>query len=150
MNTILQAHPNVKVVLGSSGVIGGVFAAYDAKGMGQAKDVYLSSIAGADDALAQIRSGSAYKATFNQASSLFAYAAGQFAADWMEGKSIPQGLTSPGGMTEISSPEVVDEWKADMDDTATTWKTKRDKYCAFYGNVRYEDRENYWKEVWMP
>jgi ribose transport system substrate-binding protein len=131
--------------------IGGVFGAYDAKGEGKARDVYLSSIAGDNDALDQIRTGtSAYKATFAQAWPLYAYALGQFAADWMEGKSIPRGVTSPNGLVEISDPKTVDAWKRDMNDPATTWGTKRDKYLKLYGNVRWEDRQDYWKETWKP
>ena len=53
-------------------------------------DMYLSGIDGDEQALAAVEKGGPYKASFAFAYPLMGYAWGQFAADWLEGKSIPQ------------------------------------------------------------
>lgn len=146
MNTILQAHPNVKVVMGGSGVIAGVFAAFEALGRSGDSDVYLSSIAGGDDALQQIIDGTIHRATFGEPWLMWAYAIGQFGADWLDGKSIPRVISAPGGLKEISTPDAAEEFRAAMSDPAGTWETRRDEYISMYGNINYDQRDSYWTE----
>jgi ribose transport system substrate-binding protein len=147
MNTIFQAHPEVNVAMGGSGVIAGVYSAFDARGLGNSPSVYISSIAGNDDALALIRSGrSSYRATFGEPWPIWAHAIGLFAADWLGGRSIPRVMSVPGGLVEISTPTAVDRWMADMRDPGRTWQEKRDQYAVLLGNISYASRNGYWRQ----
>ena len=92
MSTILQAHPDVDVVLGADTVVLGALAALEAAGKAR-PDQFLGGIDGEPEAVAAIKKGGGpYKASISLASPVFAYAMGQHAADWLEGKSIPQAM----------------------------------------------------------
>lgn len=53
----------------------------------------LGGIDGEAEAVAEIKRGdSPYKASISLASPVFSYALGQFAADWLDGKSVPQAM----------------------------------------------------------
>ena len=149
MNTILQAYPDVKVAMGGSGVIAGVYAAFDALGRTKEADLYLSSIAGGDDALDLIAQGTIYRATFGEPWYMWAYALAQFSFDWMEGKSIPRVISAPGGLKEISTPEDATAFKDAMSDPAATWNDPalRDSYISMYGNINYDTRDLYWLDA---
>ena len=53
---------------------------------------FLGGIDGEPEAVAEIKSGGPYKTSVSLASPVFGYAMGQHAADWLEGKSIPQAM----------------------------------------------------------
>ena len=89
MSTILQKNPDVDVVIGGDTYVLGALAALEAEGKAR-DDMYLSGIDGDEQALAAVEKGGPYKASFAFAYPLMGYAWGQFAADWLEGKSIPQ------------------------------------------------------------
>lgn len=92
MRTILIAHPDVDVVLGADTVVlGALQALREAK---KARpDQFLGGIDGEPEAVAEIKSGnSPYKASVSLSSPVFGYALGQFAADWLAGKSVPQAM----------------------------------------------------------
>ena len=92
MSTILQAHPDVDVVLGADTVVLGALAALEAAGKAR-PDQFLGGIDGEPEAVAEIKKGdSPYKASIALSSPVFGYAMGQHAADWLEGKSIPQAM----------------------------------------------------------
>ena len=92
MSTILQAHPDVDVVLGADTVVLGALAALEAAGKARPEQ-FLGGIDGEPEAVAAIKKGGGpYKASISLASPVFAYAMGQHAADWLEGKSIPQAM----------------------------------------------------------
>ena len=56
-------------------------------------DQFLGGIDGEAEAVAEIKKGdSPYKASISLSSPVFGYAMGEFAADWLEGKSIPQAM----------------------------------------------------------
>ena len=56
------------------------------------RDQFLGGIDGEPEAVAEIKKGGPYKASISLASPVFGYAMGQHAADWLEGKSIPQAM----------------------------------------------------------
>ena len=91
MQNILLAHPDVDVVLGADTVVLGALAAVRAAGKARA-DQFFGGIDGEPEAVAEIKKGGPYKASISLASSVFGYAMGQHAADWLEGKSIPQAM----------------------------------------------------------
>src|SRR6195952_128231 len=88
MNTILLATPNIDVVLGADAVVLGALKALRAAGEDR-PDQFLGGIDGEPEAVSEIRRGaSPYKASVSLASPVFGYAMGQFAADWLMGRSI--------------------------------------------------------------
>ena len=92
MSTILQAHPDIDVVLGADTVVLGALAALQAAGKAR-PDQFLGGIDGEPEAVAEIKKAdSPYKASISLSSPVFGYAMGQHAADWLEGKSIPQAM----------------------------------------------------------
>ncbi len=92
MRTILLAHPDIDVVLGADTVVLGALEAL--RDAGKARpDQFLGGIDGEPEAVAEIKSAnSPYKASISLASPVFGYAMGQHAADWLDGKNIPQAM----------------------------------------------------------
>ena len=111
MNTILLANDKVDVVLGADAVVLGALDALRAAGKAR-PDQFLGGIDGEPEAIAEIRKGDGpYKASVALSSPVFGYAMGQYAADWLDGKSIPQAMdilpslspkTTSTAMTQIS------------------------------------------------
>ncbi|GAA4469433.1 sugar ABC transporter substrate-binding protein [Phytohabitans houttuyneae] len=139
MNTILQANPDVNVIVGGDTYCLGALSALQAAGKAR-PDMYLSGIDGDEQALAEIRKGGAYKASFAFAYPLMGYAWGQFAADWLEGKPIPQVMQF--NAIELNSAATIDKYQADMKAVAETWKNSAE-YFTMLGSIRYQDREQF-------
>src|SRR5471032_154032 len=92
MRTILLAHPSVDVVLGADTVVLGALGALRAAGKAR-PDQFLGGIDGEPEAVAEITKGNGpYKASIALSSPVFGYAMGEHAADWLEGKSVPQAM----------------------------------------------------------
>lgn len=139
MNTILQANPDVNVIVGGDTYCLGALSALQAAGKAR-PDMYLSGIDGDEQALAEIRKGGAYKASFAFAYPLMGYAWGQFAADWLEGKPIPQVMQF--NAIELNSAATIDKYQADMKAVTETWKNSAE-YFTMLGSIRYQDREQF-------
>ena len=72
---------------------------------------------------------------------------GQLAADWLEGKSIPQ------AMDVLPVPIALDnlaQYKADLADPAAVYRdeVKRGAYLKMYGNICYETRDHFLNFPW--
>ncbi len=146
MKKILLAHPSIDVVLGADTVVlGALTAVREAK---RARpEQFFGGIDGEPEAVAELKKGGEYKATVSLASPVFAYAMGQHAADWLEGKSIPQGMDIlPASLT----PENIAQYETDLSDPASVWRnnTKRHAYLNMYGNICYETRAEYLNFAW--
>lgn len=139
MNTILQAHPDVNVILGGDTYCLGAFSALQAAGK-VTDSMYIAGIDGDDQALAAVRKGGAYKASFAFAYPLMGYAWGQFAADWFEGKPIAQVMQL--NAIELSSSESIDKYSADMKAVAKIWKDPS-TYLTMLGSISYGTRDQY-------
>jgi ribose transport system substrate-binding protein len=147
MATILQAHPDVNVVLAGAGPMGGILSVFEAKGKATDPGIYLGSVAGGDADFEYIERGdSIYRSTLTTPFPIFGCAVGQFTVDWQAGRSIPRVITVPGGIVELGTPEAVREYRADLRDPARAWETKRDRYVAMWGNISYAERDTYWRE----
>jgi ribose transport system substrate-binding protein len=139
MNTVLQAHPDVNVVLSADTISLGALAAMEAAG--KATDqVYISGINGDQEALDAIRKGGAYKASFAFAYPMMGYAWGQYAADWLDGKEIPRLLLFK--PIELNSPATIDEFETAMKNVKDNWKSV-DKYFTPMGNISFDTWYNY-------
>ena len=108
MEFILLAHPIVDVVLGADTVVLGALSALRKAGKARPTQ-FLGGIDGEPEAIAELKTpNSPYKSSVSLASPVFGFAMGQHAADWLEGKSIPQGMDrrSSSRMTRTPDSEV--------------------------------------------
>ncbi len=147
MSTILLAHPNVDVVLGADTVVLGALAALRAAGKAR-PDQFLGGIDGEPEAVAEIKkTNSPYKISISLASPVFGYAMGQHAADWLEGKSIPQAMDIlPSALTVTN----IAQYEADLVDPAAVYAdpARRASYLKMYGNICYDSRDRYVNFPW--
>jgi ribose transport system substrate-binding protein len=147
MRTILLANPDVDVVLGADNVVLGALAALRAAGKTRANQ-FLGGIDGEPEAVSEIKKGnSPYRISISLASPVFGYAMGQHAADWLEGKSIPQAtdiLPSPLTAANIA------QYEADLADPGRVYAdpARRAAYLKMYGNICYDSRDQYLNFPW--
>jgi ribose transport system substrate-binding protein len=147
MRTVLLAHSYVDVVLGADTVVLGALAALRAAGKAR-PDQFLGGIDGEPEAVAEIRKGGTpYKISISLASPVFGYAMGQHAADWLEGKSIPQAMDILPSALTIAN---IDQYEADLADPASVFEDtrRRDSYLRMYGNICYDTRDQYENFPW--
>lgn len=146
MRTILLAHRNVDVVLGADTVVLGALAALREAGKAR-PDQFLGGIDGEPEAVAEIKKRGPYKASISLNSPVFGYAMGQNAADWLEGKSIPQAMDIlPSALTLTN----VAQYEADLADPAAVYAdpARRNAYLKMYGNICYDTRDQYVNFPW--
>jgi ribose transport system substrate-binding protein len=146
MKTILLADEKIDVVLGADTVVLGALAALREGGKAR-PDQFLAGIDGEPAAIAEIKAGGPYKASISLASPIFSYAMGQQAADWLEGKSIPQAMDIlPKALTR----ENIAQYEADVSDPAAVYrdKSRRDQYLKMYGNICFDTRNEYLDFPW--
>ena len=147
MSTILQAHPDVDVVLGADTVVLGALGALQAAGKAR-PDQFLGGIDGEPEAVAEIKKpDSPYKASISLSSPVFGYAMGQHAADWLEGKSIPQAMDIlPSALTGDN----LAQYETDLANPAAVYAdpARRDAYLKMYGNICYDTRDQYVNFPW--
>jgi len=146
MRTILLANPTIDVVLGADTVVLGALAAL--RDAGKARpDQFLGGIDGEPEAVQEIKAGGPYKASISLASPIFGYAMGQYAADWLDGKSIPQAMDI---LPTALSLENIARYEADMTDPAAVYadRTRRAAYLKMYGNICYDSRDQYLNFPW--
>ncbi len=147
MRTILLANPTVDVVLGADTVVLGALAALRAAGKARA-DQFLGGIDGEPEAIQEIKAaGGPYKASISLASPVFGYAMGHYAADWLEGKSIPQAMDV---LPIALSLENMAQYEAEMADPAAVYAdpARRAVYLRMYGNICYDTRDQYVNFPW--
>jgi ribose transport system substrate-binding protein len=146
MRTILLADPEIDVVLGADTVVLGALTALREAGKAR-PDQFLGGIDGEPAAVAEIKSGGPYKASVSLSSPIFSYAMGQHAADWLEGKSIPQAMDIlPVALTL----ENIAGYEADTGDPASVYRdpARRAVYLKMYGNICFDTRDNYINFPW--
>lgn len=146
MRTILIAHPDVDVILGADGVVLGALQALREAGKDR-PDQFLGGIDGEPEAVAEIRAGGPYKASISLSSPVFGYAMGQHAADWLDGKQIPQAMDI---LPRALTAENLAAYEADLADPGSVYNdpARRDSYLKMYGNICYSTRANYVNFPW--
>jgi ribose transport system substrate-binding protein len=147
MKIVLEAHPDVDVVLGADTVVLGALRALREAGKAR-PDQYLGGIDGEPGAILEIREGAGpYKASVALSSPVFGYALGSFAADWLEGKSVPQAMdVLPVALTRDN----LAQYEADQADPGAVFRdpARRDAYLKMYGNICYDTRDQYLNFPW--
>ena len=146
MTTILLAQPDIDVVLGADTVVLGALGALKEANKVRPNQ-FLGGIDGEPEAVAEIKKGGPYKASVSLASPVFGYAMGQHAADWLEGRSIPQAMDIlPIALTV----ENIAQYEADVANPAAVFAdpVKRAAYLKMYGNICYDSRDKYVNFPW--
>ena len=147
MKTVLLANPNVDVVLGADAVVLGALEALRAAGKDR-PDQFLGGIDGEPEAVAEIKAGNGpYKASIALSSPVFGYAMGEYGADWIEGKSVPQAMDIlPIALTH----ENMAQYEADLDNPGAAFNDpeRRAHYLRMYGNICYDSRDQYVNFPW--
>jgi len=146
MKTILLAQPSVDVVLGADTVVLGALDALRAASRDRS-DQFLGGIDGEPEAVAEITRGGPYKASVSLASPIFGYALGALAADWIEGKSVPQAMDIlPKALTAGNLPQ----YRADVANPKAVYDDpeRRGSYLKMYGNICYDSRDQYLNFPW--
>jgi ribose transport system substrate-binding protein len=147
MSTILLANAQIDVVLGADTVVLGALKATRAARRIRA-DQFFGGIDGELDAVAELKSkDSPYRASISLASPIFGYAMGQHAADWLKGKSVPQGIDIlPRALTR----ETIAAYEADVANPRAVYNDagRRDLYLKMYGNICYDTRDRYVNFPW--
>ncbi len=146
MRTVLLAQPAVDVVLGADTVVLGALEALRAAGKAR-PDQFLGGIDGEPEAVAEIKTGGPYKASISLASPVFGYAMGQHAADWLEGRSIPQAMDI---LPTALSAANIGGYEADVADPGAVYAdpARRAAYLRMYGNICYDTRDQYLNFPW--
>jgi len=147
MKTVLLADPDIDVVLGADTVVLGALAAVRASGKDHVGQ-FFGGIDGEPEAVAELKKpASPYKSSISLASPIFAYAMGQHAADWLEGKSIPQAMDI---LPFALNAENLARYEADIADPASVYadQSRRDAYLKMYGNICYDSRDRYLNFPW--
>jgi ribose transport system substrate-binding protein len=147
MRTILLAQPNVDVVLGADTVVLGALASLREAGKAR-PDQFLGGIDGEPEAVAEIKTGGGpYKASISLASPVFGYALGHYAADWLEGKSVPQAMDI---LPKALTADNIAQYEADLANPGAVFAdpARRDSYLRKYGNICYDTRDRYVNFPW--
>ncbi len=147
MKSILQTHPNIDVVLGADTVVLGALAALRESGKAR-EDQFLGGIDGEREAVVEIKKGNGpYKVSVSLASPVFGYALGQQAADWLEGKSVPQAMDI---LPKALSSTNLADYERDVANPGAVYAdaARRASYLKMYGNICFETRENYINFPW--
>jgi ribose transport system substrate-binding protein len=147
MNTILLANPDIDVVLGGDAVVLGALKALRAAGKDR-PDQFLGGIDGEPEAVSEIKKGnSPFKASISLSSPVFGYGMGQYAADWLDGKSIPQAMDI---LPIALEGDNIVQYEADWANPAAVFvdPARRDEYLKMYGNICYDTRDQYINFPW--
>jgi ribose transport system substrate-binding protein len=146
MKTVLLANPKIDVVLGADTVVLGALKALRDNGAAR-NDQFLGGIDGEPEALEEINRGGPYKATVSLASPIFGYAMGTQAADWLEGKSVPQAMDI---LPKLITAETSGEYNADVAQPKAIYNDplKRGEYLRMYGNICFDTRDRYLNFPW--
>lgn len=147
MKTILLAQPNIDVVLGADTVVLGALAALRKLGKARA-DQFLGGIDGEHEAIEEIeKKGSPYKASISLASPIFGYAMAQHAADWLEGKTIPQAMDI---LPKALTAQNIKQYEHDVSNPGAVFAdpVRRASYLRMYGNICFDSRDQYINFPW--
>jgi ribose transport system substrate-binding protein len=147
MRIILEAHPEIDVVLGADTVVLGALQALREAGKDRPEQ-YLGGIDGEPKAVEEIKRGDGpYKASVALSSPVFGYALGSFAADWLAGKSVPQAMEI---LPIVLTSGNLAHYETDLANPAAVYADpkRRAAYLKMYGNICYATRAFYVNFPW--
>jgi len=147
MKLILLAHPKIDVVLGADTVVIGALQALREAGVASSRQ-FLGGIDGEPGAISELSDPeSPYKTTVSLASPVFGYALGYFAADWLEGKRVPQAMDILPRALDATN---IKHYEDELRDPAAIFNNpkKRDESMRFYGSICFESRAQFLDFPW--
>lgn len=149
MQTVMQTHPKIKIVLGSDTLVTGAYRALEQTGK-LTGDMYLSGVDGDSNALALVKEGGPYRASLAFAWRLMGYGLGSFASDWVRGKEIPRVMVAESIL--LDSPARVDTYLSDNAEPAGVFadRERYERYLPLLGNVSYATRHTVWQQEYVP
>lgn len=147
MTTVLLAEPQIDVVLGADTVVLGALAAM--RDAGKARpDQFFGGIDGEAAAVEELAAvDSPYKTSVSLASPVFGYAMGQHAADWMEGKTVPQAIDVQPFALNAGN---LRAYQSDMAVPGLVYAdpARRATYLRMYGGICFDTRDRYVNFPW--
>jgi ribose transport system substrate-binding protein len=149
MRAALQRDCDIMGVLGGDTIVVGAYKALQERGK-LTDDMFLSGVDGDQDALDLIKQGGAYKLSIAFAWTLMGYGLGQFGADWIEGREVPQLVVVRG--VQLDSASTVRRFEAASEDPSAVFRDRAryEEYLPLYGNVSYRSRQEYWTSPVAP
>lgn len=149
MMSALQTNADIKVVLGGDTIVVGAYNALRDSGRLR-DDMFLSGVDGDAAALELVAQGGAYKLSIAFAWTLMGFGLGQFGADWIEGREVPQLVEAKG--VQLDSAAAVERFRAASADPASVYADRAayETYLPLWGNVSYTTRRNYWTAAVDP
>lgn len=149
MQTVMQTHPEIKIILGSDTLVTGAYRALEQTDK-LTDDMYLSGVDGDSNALALVKQGGPYRASLAFAWQLMGYGMGQFASDWVDGKQIPRVMVAQS--TLLDSRARVNAYLAENADPAPVFadRERYERYLPLLGNVSYASRDTVWRREYVP
>lgn len=150
MSTLLQRYPDLNVVVGPFDVMGGAVGAMEAAG-NTGDNVYMSVGNPTEAELSLIEKGSILRAGLVFPFEPMCYSLAKFARDWLDGRSVPMGITVPGGNVLIESSAGVMQYRKDISDLKALYNSERFKiYAGYWGNTSYAEHAAHdWREAWQ-
>lgn len=149
MQSVIQSHPSINVVLGDDTPVVGAYRALEQTG--QLKEsMYFSGVDGDPKSLALVKQGGPYRASLAFAWPLMGYGMGRFAAHWIDGREIPRVMVA--NTTLLDSPQAVTAFEAANADMKGAFSDRRryEKYLGLLGNVSFTTRQTFWNQDYVP
>ncbi|MBY6462986.1 sugar ABC transporter substrate-binding protein [Rhodococcus sp. BP-260] len=147
--TLLQKDPQIDVVLGEDYFGVGALAAMQSSGRDLSR-VFIGGTNASNEPRDNIAKGTAYRAVVSTSPAIMAYSMARHAADWVDGKAIPQGMCIV--PLVLDSPDAVTAFENDMNDLKGTYENPQrlSKYLTFLGSISYETRDQWFTDTWTP
>jgi ribose transport system substrate-binding protein len=142
MASILQKTPTVNVVDGGDTGVLGALAAFKAAGRGSDPNLALLGVNGDPQAVAEVKSGGPYKATYAFNFAILGVLVSDMADRWLKGLNIPQLALVPA--VAIDGPAAISEYNKSISDPASAYATAVGKYFDLYGSTSYATRGSYY------
>jgi ribose transport system substrate-binding protein len=147
-NSALQAHPEINVVLGGDAAVVGAYRAFEQAGK-LTDAMYFGGIDGDPQALDLIAGGGPYRTSHGFAWQVLGYAYGAYAADWLEGRSVPRALLVP---PVALTRDTIPQYNADMARAGAVFADDEllGRYIQRLGNVSFATKDQYWATDYSP
>jgi len=148
-STLLQKNPDINVWIGPDDTVLGVAAYLESKGKKASKDkIYCSGLNGSVAGQAAVSKGTFIRDTWAFNDPLIAYGYGQFTADWLEGKSVPQVYQVTA--TKLDSKAVVDAFRvatADPSKSFEDYKNGKNSAAKLWGGINFDTKDQYIRNI---
>ena len=148
-STLLQKNPDIDVWIGPDETVLGVNAYLISKGKTPATDrIYASGLNGSVAGQDAVSKGTFVRDTWAFNDPLIAYGYGQFVADWLEGKSVPQVYQVTA--RRLASKDEVLAFRAATSDPSGSfedYKNGKNLAAKLWGNITYDTRDQYIRNI---